>query len=86
LSYEVELSYPRLVGVITKFIDESTLILDESVPLPRRAALLYKWSWILHGLGYDKPLDHTDLSDEEIKREAARMLKWIAHILRESKR
>lgn len=75
----------RLDRVIAMFIAESTQILDESVPYTRRVALLYKWSWILRGLGYQKPLERKDLTEEEINEKIKDMLEWVSAVLLRTK-
>ena len=69
-------SYAWLLG---RFIAEATLMLDESVPLPRRAAIAYKWLNILKGLGF-KPrseLSLGDLTPSRIRELASEMLRWV---------
>jgi len=82
MSYIVETEEKSIQNLIKFFIAESTQILDESVKLTRRIALLYKWSWVLHGLGYPEPLKTTELSEDEIRAKVSDMLKWVAMIIK----
>ncbi len=81
MSYEIPTDEQGIQNLIKYFIAESTQILDESVSLTRRIALLYKWSWVLHGLGYPEPLETTELSEDEIRAKISDMLKWVAIII-----
>lgn len=83
MSFAFEEPSPGIPRLILKFVEEATDILDESIPLTRRVALLYKWSWVLHGLGYDKPLTTMEITRSELISRAADMLKWSAIVIKE---
>lgn len=76
-----EFAEPRkesLWFLIVEFLREASVILDESVPFPRRAALLVKWYWALHGLGYNgRPPRVEELTPRVVREYAFDMLKWV---------
>ena len=83
MSYEVPRTADPFTRLVTIFLAEMNLALDESVPLPRRAAIVVKWSWIIAGVyGGVKPLKTTKLGDEEIREKAFEMLRAVANGLR----
>jgi len=82
MSLVVETEDKTIQGLIKHFITESTEILDTSVNMSRRVALLYKWSWVLHGLGYPRPLDTLEIDEDTIREKISDMLKWVANIIK----
>ena len=85
MSFQLPEPRSRLDRVVSMFLSEATDILDESVPFPRRVALLYKWSWVLRGLGYERPLEGLDVTEEELQERIRDMLRWTASVLLRTK-
>ena len=70
---------PRLEGLIFMFIREADKILNSKTDFETRVALLEKWSWVLHGLGYPRPVDNPEeLTPDEVVKRVRDMLKWVA--------
>jgi hypothetical protein len=79
--------YPRvpdsLNKIILAFLGEMTMALDENVPLPRRAAIVVKWSWVISSMyGGVKPLETTALGDEEIRKAVFEMLRTVGNAIK----
>ena len=83
MSYEVPIGDPelearkRFLGV---FLREFSTVLDESVPFPRRAAMLRKWTLLLAPYGV-KPAPE-DMDSSELQRYAEQVLSKLKEIVR----